>query len=111
MDATGLGLAVVEHIKKMGLPVESVPFTLKTKQEMAVEVKRLFEKKLIKIPLHRKLISQLCDQQFELTEKGEIKLPNNGRPTDLLWAFCLACYASRGYVYTPSIIRLVKRNW
>ena len=111
IDATGVGLAVAEHIKKIGLPAESIPFTLQRKQEMAVELKRLFEKKLIKIPLHKKLISQLCDLQFELTERGEIKLPDQGKPTDLLWALCLACFASGQSSYIPSVARFVKPKW
>lgn len=114
VDRTGVGEAVVEELKQnVSAPVEGVTLTAPTKTDVLNGLRMLFEKKEIILPfatrdpksLERRLITQINEQQYQLSKSGQMTFthPANSHD-DMLWALALAAYASRrggGFTFIP----------
>lgn len=91
IDETGLGAGVVDFVsRKYNFKrndsinysrayttrdkIVGVKFTMQSKLDIFSNLKNLMEQGLLKYPKHKKLISQLRDFRYEMTEAGNIKL-------------------------------------
>ena len=78
LDCTGLGSGPVDFLSQSnrlgsGL-VEGVTFTNKNKSDMYSNLLMLFESGRLKIPQNKKLIYQILDLRYELSDNGMIKI-------------------------------------
>jgi len=99
IDATGIGMTIGEDtVDKYGqYRAEQVEFTLKIKQDLAVRTRHIFEDKLCRITLCRKLRDDLHAVKKTTTVAGNIRF--DAERTDLghadrFWAKSLAFMAS-----------------
>ncbi|MEW6295946.1 MAG: phage terminase large subunit [Candidatus Diapherotrites archaeon] len=74
VDETGLGAGAVDLLKESGLPIESITFTLQSKQELYQNLKLLMEQNKIKFFDNTKLLFQLAELQYEYTSNKQLKL-------------------------------------
>ncbi len=102
IDTTGPGIGIFEPLKNHGLPVEDFQFSLKSKQEIYFNLKRVIEGKNIILPKNRKLRKQLCEMRREdpgtennKTEYTKIFHPAKTGQDDYPTALALAVWASK----------------
>lgn len=97
LDSTGLGAGPSDLLQeKLGYKVEGIYFTIKSKQDMYSNLKKLMEQGKIKFPNHRKLIFQLMDLRYEVASGGNLKLHHSERGhDDFPDALVLACWACK----------------
>lgn len=99
IDETGLGMQLAENMrKKYGNQVEQVPFTNASKEEMAIDLHKEFEKGRsgILIPNDRDLISQIVAIKREVTTTGAFRYSverNEKHHGDKFWGLALANHA------------------
>lgn len=94
VDETGLGAGVSDVLKeKIGGRVTGVVFTIQSKEDMYSVLRVLLEQGRLRIPNHRKLVYQLRDLRYKVTELGHVKIsaPEGGFD-DYPSALCLAAY-------------------
>ena len=113
IDETGLGGGAVDVLKEKGIPLKNldnetkgVTFTLESKEIIYKNLKYQMEKGMISFPKHEKLISQLCDMQYEFTEGGHIKIhhpDSSNAHDDFPDALALAVAICRKKSYKPYI--------
>jgi len=116
IDSSGLGAGAVDSLIGQGLPIknlrgidsskpaDSVQFTLINKEELYKNLRLMMEEERVKFPKNDKLITQLCDIQYEFTEAGHLKLfhPERGHD-DYPDALALALAAFIKPKYKPYI--------
>lgn len=94
MDKTGIGLNLTETMKnKFGSRVNGVYFTAPIKEEMALNLKKIFEDGRIKIPNDQFLIADLHAIKRTIGAKSfkyDAKRNEYGH-ADRFWALALAC--------------------
>lgn len=104
IDKTGVGDAVVDEIKEIGIPsAEGLFLTDRWKEEIFTYLKLLMEqKKLGILPDDTALITQINEQRYEYLkpktaqERIHLKFMHpSKRHDDQLFALALACYASK----------------
>jgi len=95
LDETGLGSGPTDMLREHfgGFKVQGVYFTIKSKQDLYSNLKRMMEQKQLKIPNYRKLLFQLADLRYEVTSSGNLKIHHSERGhDDFPDALALACF-------------------
>lgn len=84
LDQTGLGSGPTDMLVESlgGYRVEGMTFTLRSKQDMYSNLKKLMEQGRLKIPNNKKLIYQLLDLRYEVISSGDLKLHHSERGHD-----------------------------
>jgi len=102
IDTTGPGIGIFEPLKNKDVPVEEFHFSMKSKQEVYFNLKRLIEAKGIVLPKHQKLRKQICEMRREdpgtennRTEYTKIYHPAKSGQDDYPTALVLAVWASK----------------
>jgi len=91
IDSTGMGLSLYETLRDEFGNMIPVNFNTKSKQEMIHNFRKLLRTNRIRLPDHKKLITQLIDQTYKLNSQGdEIYSPSPGVHDDLFWSIHLA---------------------
>lgn len=111
IDATGIGAQIAEDsVKQLGTyRAEQVEFTLKVKQDLAVRIRHLFEDKLCRIAVSRKLRDDLHAVKKTTTAAGNVRFDAERTKeghADRFWAKTLAFMASDSGAVMPEIISL-----
>ena len=112
VDATGIGAQLAEEtVDEFGqYRAEQVDFTLKSKQDMAVRIKHIFEDKLCRTAICRKLRDDLHSVKKMTTAAGNIRFDaerTKDGHADRFWAKSLAFTASdEGGIVKPEIFSL-----
>jgi phage FluMu gp28-like protein len=111
IDATGIGAQIAEDsVEQLGsYGAEQVEFTLKVKQDLAVRIRHLFEDKLCRIAVSRKLRDDLHAVKKTTTAAGNVRFDAERTKeghADRFWAKSLAFMASDSGVVMPEIISL-----
>jgi len=110
IDSSGMGLSLGEDtVEKYGYRAEAVEFTNKSKKDMAVRTRNLFEDRLTRISMCQKLRDDLHAVKKTTTAAGNIRF--DAERTDLghadrFWAKSLAYLASDLGIDKPEIILL-----
>ncbi|MFQ5646263.1 MAG: terminase large subunit domain-containing protein [bacterium] len=99
VDSGGIGLQLAEELERE-FPdiVEKVTFTVSVKEAIAVNLKRCFESRSVRIPADRELINDIRSLKRQVTASGKL-LYNAERSAklghaDRFWALGLALYAA-----------------
>jgi len=99
IDETGLGAGLVDYLrKKFGSRIEGVTFSAAVKEEMAVDTKRHFEKRTVRIPEDRDLINAIHSIRKEVTSAGNVRFDADRTDrghADEFWALALALHAAK----------------
>lgn len=91
IDSTGMGLTLYEFIRDEFGNMIPINFNTKSKQEMIHNFRKLLRDNRLRLPDHKKLISQLIDQTYKLNSQGdEIYSPSPAVHDDLFWSIHLA---------------------
>lgn len=111
IDATGIGAQIAEDtVKQLGTyAAEQVEFTLKVKQDLAVRTRHLFEDKLCRIAVSRKLRDDLHAVKKTTTAAGNVRFDAERTKeghADRFWAKSLAFMASDAGIVMPEVILL-----
>lgn len=97
IDRTGSGDMLSENLhKKLHEKIVPVWFTMQKKEEMALNLQRIFQKKMIRIPNNRDLIMHLHAIKKIATEAGfkyDSKRNEQIKHADMFWALALSCMA------------------
>lgn len=110
VDTSGLGDPILEHLKELNVPVEGLKMVAKTKEEIASNLKFLFEQKRILIPNNLELLSSLNYIRYERTRSGGYTFSHReGTHDDLGWALALACWLSKEQESPPLTIMRITR--
>lgn len=93
LDETGMGAGPSDMLREqLGTIIYPITFTIKSKQNMYSHAKALLEKQILKLPNHKKMLSQLYDLRYQYTSNGDMKIHHSERGHD---DFCdslvLAC--------------------
>jgi phage FluMu gp28-like protein len=100
IDSTGIGLQLSERLQhKLGkYRVEAVNFTANVKSELAMPLRRLFEDKLIRIPMDDAIREDLHAVRKIVTASNNVRLDVDRSDTDghadRFWALALAYHAA-----------------
>jgi len=98
VDATGVGVPIVDDLVNNGLNVNPFTFTQKTRNDLLQNLQILLEQGKIKIPDDDKLIEELESFVFEETANGQTKMlvPDKGKKEgshdDIVMALALAVW-------------------
>ncbi|MDR2603209.1 MAG: terminase family protein [Puniceicoccales bacterium] len=107
IDQTGIGRQFFERASEnfRKYRVEGVTFTNRTKEELAYQLREIFEKKLIKIPGDNFIQADLRSVRRETTFAGNIRFAGdrgkNGH-ADRFWALALAIHAANTCTHQPA---------
>jgi len=96
VDQTGLGNPIVEHLKELGMDVEGITLTDRTKEELLSNLKILMEERKLLLPYDIELHNSINAIEFERRRTGGFKFSKrNGTYDDLGYALALACFAAK----------------
>ena len=96
VDQTGLGNPIVEHLKELGMDVEGVTLTDRTKEELLSNLKILMEERKLLLPYDIELHNSINAIEFERTRTGGFRFSKrSGTYDDLGYALALACFAAK----------------
>ena len=96
VDQTGLGNPIVEHLKELGIDVEGITLTDRTKEELLSNLRILMEQRKLWLPYDIELHNSINAIEFERTRTGSFKFyKRNGTYDDLGYALALACFAAK----------------
>ncbi len=106
LDETGLGAGPTDVLMETMSNVEGLTFTLKSKQDLYSNLKKLMEQGKLKIPNVRKLLYQLADLRYEVASSGDLKIHHAERGhDDFADALALACWYFKDAIgYAPFIV-------
>jgi phage FluMu gp28-like protein len=93
LDETSMGIPISEELLlKYGGIVEPVRFSSESKEALISTLRILFERQMIRIPNHEKLLFQLMNMERSTTPTGKIKYVHAGKNKhdDRVWSLCLA---------------------
>jgi len=89
LDQTGLGSGPTDVLKEqLGYKIEGMTFTVRTKQDIYQNLRRLLETRAkgkpggLHLPNHKKLLFQLMDLRYEFGSSGEMKIHHSNRGHD-----------------------------
>lgn len=98
IDSTGLGMQLAEELQeKFSTIVEPVTFTLASKEDMSVTIRRRFEDRQLRIPIDRKIREDIHSIKKITTSAGNIRYDADRNETghaDRYWALALAVHAA-----------------
>jgi len=94
LDETGMGAGPTDMLtEELGERVEGLTFTVKSKQDLYSNLKKLMEQGRIKIPNNRKLLYQLADLRYEVMSSGDLKIHHSERGhDDFADSLALSCW-------------------
>jgi len=98
VDQTGVGEAVMEDLKANVQSAKGVKFTREMKHELASGLRYSLEHRILVLPNHQKLITQLNSLHYKISKGGDFMYESPSMETkhdDYLWALALAIYAAR----------------
>ncbi len=73
VDQTGIGEPILEEIHNQGITTaEGTKLTQQTKQELLTNLKLTMEQQKLAIPYHKRLCTQINDQQYAYTKTGQL---------------------------------------
>ncbi len=84
LDQTGLGAGPTDVLAEdLGVDkVEGMTFSIKSKQDLYSNLKKMMEQGRLKIPANRKLLYQLADLRYEVSGSGDLKIHHSERGFD-----------------------------
>ena len=99
IDSTGIGLQMSERLQEMWgrYRVEAVNFTAPVKGELAMPLRRLFEDKLIRIPMDDAIREDLHKVRKVVTAAGNVRFDTDAGGdghADRFWSLALAYHAA-----------------
>jgi phage FluMu gp28-like protein len=97
-DQSGPGEPLIEDLHAIIPQVEGVTFTMSSKVELASTLRSFLEKKKLRLPNHKRLITQLNGLTYKVSKSGNILFESPEKEEmhdDYLWALALACYAAK----------------
>lgn len=97
IDSTGIGAQLAEELQKT-LNIEPVTFTNDWKEQAAVSVRRLFERRALTIPDDRDLFADIHSIKRTVTSAGNIRFDadrTDAGHADRFWAMALAVHAAQ----------------
>jgi hypothetical protein len=93
LDSTGIGDPVYDHLSQKGLNIESFKFTEESRQFLLENLMILLEQDKIKIPDDPILKNELKSAQYQLGERGKVKIVvPEGLHDDCLMSLALAVW-------------------
>lgn len=93
VDRTGIGDPIVDDLTKKQINVEPVVFNEQTRKDLLTNLQLLIEQGKIKIPNDPILISELQSFQYQLGERGKIKISvPEGLHDDCVFSLALAVW-------------------
>lgn len=109
LDQTGIGEAPLEEIQAFMPQAEGVILTAKAKQNLLTRLKLLLENRGLILPNERMLLTQMNEQQYEMTKSGGMifRHPPNAHD-DQFWALALACWAARDHRFESKLLPVKK---
>lgn len=100
IDSTGIGMQLAERLQQRwgNYRVEAVHFTAPVKSELAMPLRRLFEDKLVRIPMDDAIREDLHSVRKIVTAANNVRLDVDRSDTDghadRFWALALAYHAA-----------------
>jgi phage FluMu gp28-like protein len=95
VDKTGLGQPIVEHCKSLGLPVEGIAMTVKSKEELFSTLRICLEQNAIVLPNDLNLLANLNCIESDTTASGSYTFSHpQGTHDDLGFALALAVWGA-----------------
>jgi len=113
IDASGLGIQLAEEAKiKFGSRVEPVTLSAPVKEELAYELRRVFEERTIRIDPDPKLEADLHGVKKLITIAGNIRFAGdtNESHCDRFWAKALRQHAAKTPKSEPFAIVIRRRD-
>lgn len=98
VDQTGLGNPILEHMAEIYQKelVEGIFLTQKRKEEILLNLKLLFEQKLVRLPDDRELLASLNCIMYERTHVGNYTFKHRqGTHDDLAYALALSVWTAK----------------
>lgn len=106
LDATGIGDPIFDDLQKQNLNIEPFKFTETSRKQLLENLAILLEQDKIKIPDNEILINELKSFQYQLGERGKIKIKvPEGLHDDVVISLALAVWN----VGTPRVHSTIKR--
>jgi len=103
VDATGVGSPIVEDLSRMGLDVEGIVFTERSRTELLNNLQLKIEQQQVMIPRDQTLINELKSMQFvfnETSRKLKMDVPS-GLHDDCIMSLCLAVWQTSSKPMNP----------
>ncbi|MGO9644778.1 MAG: terminase large subunit domain-containing protein [Candidatus Bathyarchaeia archaeon] len=107
-DETGVGVPVLEDLRRVMPQTQGIYFTASMKLELASGLRTLLEQKRLKIPNNKKLIMQMNGLHYQVSKTGNMVFESPEKDKlhdDYLWALALACHAGRRVDRSKPIFR------
>ena len=115
IDATGIGAMLAEELQaRFGARVEPVVFTLATKEELALRLKRNLEERRLRIPYDPQIRRALGAVKRYTTALGHFRFDaarTEEGHADHFWALALACAAESRPLSTEFISSQIPRSF
>ena len=97
LDETGIGAGPTDVLEEeLGNKIQGVTFTVKTKEDMYSNLKKVMEQGKLKFPMIKKLFYELSDLRYEITGSGNTKIHHSeGGHDDYSDSLMLSCWAAK----------------
>ena len=97
LDETGIGAGPTDVLEEeLGTKITGVTFTIKSKEDMYSNLKKVMEQGRLKFPMIRKLYYELSDLRYEITGMGNTKIHHcEGGHDDYADSLMLGCWACK----------------
>lgn len=97
LDETGIGAGPTDVLEEeLGSKIKGVTFTVKTKEDMYSNLKKVMEQGKLKFTIIRKLYYEMSDLRYEITGMGNTKIHHSeGGHDDYPDALMLGCWACK----------------
>jgi len=93
VDETGVGVPIVEDLRRLGLVINGVTFTSETKKTLVENLALLIEQNKIRYPDIPELIRELEEYTYEILPSNKIRYTApDGGTDDIVMSMCLAYY-------------------
>lgn len=112
VDATGVGSPIVEDLSRMGLDVEGIVFTEKSRTELLNNLQIKIENQQVFIPRNETLINELKSMQFTFNETSRrLKMQvSEGLHDDMIFSLCLAVWGTSSRPMNPETSNVFDLN-
>jgi hypothetical protein len=104
LDETGIGAGPTDMLEEeLGNKIQGITFTVKSKEDMYSNLKKMMEQGRVKFPMIKKLFYEMSDLRYEISGSGNTKIHHSeGGHDDYPDALALACWACKedDYVLT-----------
>lgn len=93
MDSTGVGEPIFDDLNQRGLKIEPYKFTEQSRKDLLNNLQILIEQNKIGIPDNSVLLGELQAFQYELSDRGKLKVKvPEGMHDDTVFSLALACW-------------------